>query len=564
MSLSEEQRYWLEGDFVLDLLKQLPTHVFWKNKDCVYLGCNDGFAKSLGLNSPEDIIGKTDYDLPTKAEESDGYRADDKLVMESRQPKLNIEEEQTFPDGRRVVLLTSKVPLLSREGDVIGVLGLYSDITELKKTQEDLRKAKDEAETAYKVKTEFIQNMQHDIRTPSSGLIGGMDMLLEEVAYVSQGLEASKFKRLNNLVLLISKAAHQIHEFLNDAIDFENIDYVTRPVQNRKINLAKIAQAIIDAEYLAAKSKKVNLSLFIDKDIPEIVKGDEYRVKRILLNLVSNAVKFTSEGSVQLSVRLQKSRSKNILVTFEVSDTGTGIQEDKLNSIFEIFTRLNPSNEGTYRGSGIGLYRVKQFVDALKGEIDVESELGKGSSFYITLPFEEPLVSELITKRFQKGEDTLRKELSENHDALSTTKLPIRSLITDENHLHQAAIRVEVLLIEDDLLARIATQSRLTTAGCNVTMATNMKEGLEKLAERTYDVVISDLGLPDGSGINIIHEIKNNRKAPNYRTPFVALTAHSDKEKQQSLHDSGFVLVLNKPFNDEKIELVFRECLKTA
>lgn len=130
----EEERYWLERDFVMDLLKQLPTHVFWKNADLVFLGCNDTFAKALGFSSADEIVGKTDYDLPVKKEQGDIFRADDRQIMESGQPKLNIEEERTFLDGRKAFLLTNKVPLVNKKNNkTMGILGVFNDITELKK-----------------------------------------------------------------------------------------------------------------------------------------------------------------------------------------------------------------------------------------------------------------------------------------------------------------------------------------------------------------------------------------------------------------------------------------------
>jgi two-component system, OmpR family, aerobic respiration control sensor histidine kinase ArcB len=133
--MNDQNRYWTQRDFIVDLLKQLPAHVFWKDRNSIYLGCNDIFARAFGFLSPDEIIGKSDYDLPIKKEQSDAFRQDDKEVMESREPKLNIQEEQIFPDGRKVFLLTSKVPLVNQENEIMGILGIYYDITELKKNK---------------------------------------------------------------------------------------------------------------------------------------------------------------------------------------------------------------------------------------------------------------------------------------------------------------------------------------------------------------------------------------------------------------------------------------------
>ncbi len=547
---TEEERYWLERDFVLELLKQLPSHVFWKNKESVYLGCNDTFARSLGLASPDEIVGKTDYDLPTTREESNGFRTDDQHVMESRECKLNIEERQSFPDGREVYLLTSKVPLLNKDDEVIGILGIYSEITDRKLAEQELKAAKEQAETANQIKTEFIQNMQHDVRTPTSGVVSGMEILLQGLHDLLDKYKDPALKDLCQLALMISKSSQQIHDFLNEAIDFENIDYLTKPIQAKKIDTVKVAQSIIDIEYLAAKTKNTKLTLYFEPEVPRVIKGDEYRLKRILLNLVSNAVKFTSEGQVELRVRVHHTLDDSILLTFIVSDTGVGIPKDKLNTIFEKYTRLNPSSRGMYGGSGLGLFRVKQFVDALDGEVDVESELGKGSNFYVTIPFEKPLVDEIITTRFQFGGDRFQSsdQRQENYEALPKPTIFPKL----QNY--------QVLLIEDDMLAHTAAKSRLVATGCSVDAAETVSEALLMLDKKTFDLVVSDIGLPDGSGIDIIRRVKSSQTALNYKTPFVALTAHSDPAKQLALLRSGFLLVLKKPLTDLLINDIFKKC----
>ena len=168
------QMFWLESDFVLELLTQMPADIFWKDKESVYLGCNSHFAASLGLSSLAEILGKTDYDLPTTKEESDAFRADDRQVMESRQAKLNIEEYQTLSDGSQRVLLTNKVPLLDKQNNVIGILGIFYDITERRKREESLHCAKEKAE---QIKAKFLNNMRHDIRTSLTGIVSSASLI---------------------------------------------------------------------------------------------------------------------------------------------------------------------------------------------------------------------------------------------------------------------------------------------------------------------------------------------------------------------------------------------------
>lgn len=170
---------WLQSDFALQLLEHLPVSVFWKDRKGVYLGCNSCFARSVGLSSPQEVIGKTDYDLPIKKEDSDDYCRGDKQVTQSRQPKLNIEEEQTLLNGQKNFLLTSKIPVFNKHHDVIGVLGVYSNITDLKNAKQ--------LEATNAAKSEFIANMSHDLRTPITGMLG----LVQDMINTANAAEAS-------------------------------------------------------------------------------------------------------------------------------------------------------------------------------------------------------------------------------------------------------------------------------------------------------------------------------------------------------------------------------------
>ncbi|MCB1827376.1 MAG: PAS domain-containing protein [Coxiellaceae bacterium] len=387
MSDKENRPYSQFGsNFVLELLKYLPVHVFWKYYDGVYMGCNYTFANALGFSSPEDIIGKTDYDLPVDKHDSDLYREDDLEVMRSKKPKLNIEEQQTLSNGRKIFLLTNKVPLFDDDNNVCGVLGVYSDITELKNAQLALLAAKEEAEISNKMKSDFIQNMEHDIRTPFSGLYGLSKSLWENET------DANKKESLGFIV----QSAEELLRYCNDILDFDRIESGAWPIIEKKFSIHEVIKKIIAIELPAAKDKKLELQLDIDKEMPEIVIGDSKRIYRILLNLISNAIKFTDKGAIQVSVKPIEKQGKVLVVRMIVSDSGIGIPEEVRQLIFERFSRVGLANQGAYKGLGLGLKAVKRFVSELDGEVDVISEAGKGSDFICTIPFKLPLVQELL------------------------------------------------------------------------------------------------------------------------------------------------------------------------
>jgi len=387
MVITEAQRFWLESGFVLELLRQLPAYVFWKDKNSIYLGCNDAFAHSLGLSSPAEIIGKTDYDLPTTREESDSFRADDQEIIKSKRSKLNFEEHQTLANGKKVILLTNKVPLFDKQKNVIGILGIYHDITGRKKEEEELRKAKELAEVSSKLKTEFIRNMEHDIRTPFSGIYGMAKILHDNEE------DEKKKNYLNDIV----NSAKELLDYSTAILNFSRMEASSTPLIAKKFNLPQLIQGLLMMETPAAKLKNLDFSIYLDPDLPSVVIGDRYRLQRILINLISNAIKFTEQGFVKLSVKVAKKiDKKHAILSFRVEDSGIGIAEESRDIIFERFTRLVPANKGLYHGQGLGLSLVKQLVEEMEGDIEVISEIGKGSTFMFTLDFKLPLVDDLL------------------------------------------------------------------------------------------------------------------------------------------------------------------------
>lgn len=378
------------------MFDHLPINYAWIDRDGICRDCNQRVLDIFELSDISEFIG---HHVREFVDETTWQNS----LQVMNQNKSLIKEEYHLPGTHKeIIYLSIKSPIHDKNQNVIGVLTIAVDITERKRMEHAV------TENLTQLRTEFIQNMQHDIRTPISGIIGGISTIIDQLQQLLANTPSNEVKNMHELAILIAKATSQIHFFLNDAIDFDNIDYITRPVQNKKFELIKLAQSIIDTEALAAKAKGITLLLNIDPELPQVIKGDEYRLQRILLNLVSNAVKFTQQGMVELKVQLQKIEDKRILITFVVSDTGIGMPENKLDFIFEKFTRIAPVEQGLYEGNGLGLFRVKQFLDAIGGEIDVESELGKGTSFYLTIPFSKPLVNAIITTRFDNKQNTLQ------------------------------------------------------------------------------------------------------------------------------------------------------------
>lgn len=504
-----------DAKFVLELLRRLPLNVFWKNADGVYLGCNDAFAQSLGLASADDIVGQSDYTLAVQIKEADFYRKDDLSVMQSNSPKLNIEEEQTFPGGRKVYLLTSKVPLTDDNNKVNGILGIYSDITELKLAQNQLVIEKERAEAANRAKTEFLSNMSHDIRTPLTGMLGMLDIILPKV----------RDAELTEYLLSFKESTEQLLSFLNQIIDMSVADHETMLLNEDKIVLttfvAELKRLVVPSLY----EKSLAFNVELADNLPDIFVADKTKLLRALLNIVGNAIKFTQQGSITLKVDLEYKISKYKQLCFTVIDTGIGIPEDKMDLIFNQFEKLHSSYKGKFQGAGLGLSISKRFVEAMGGYITVESREGEGSSFALCVPVNCAQVA------------------SENK-VTTTHSLPVTKAAE-----HTVA---RILVVEDDRLAQSIASHHLQNLGFEVTTANSGENALQLCEDEQFDLIITDIGLPGMGGFAFCDKIKQSKKSKNQQTPIVALTAHINGEKVALAKKHGLLKIINKPLDDEK------------
>lgn len=505
------------------VLESIIGNHWWKDKRGRYLGCNRMTAESIGLNSPNEIIGKTDLDMPW-SNQATQLIENDKLVMSSRS-KMTFEE---YIENANTVmfLLTTKAPLFDENGNVVGVVGTSVDITELKNTQKELEKAN-------KSKTEFVQNMQHDIRTPSAGLWGVLDILAKAET------DPNKKKTLN-MALTASK---RLLDLCNDAVEFGDLSGNHRPQLAKPFDLRELARSVIELNKPAAFAKDLKFNFQIDSTVPVHVVSDEFRISRILINLLGNAIKFSHEGNIifRIKAKLDGPNSRKGVLVIEIKDEGIGIPPDKINHVFEKFTRGVASNTNKYIGTGLGLYVVKTFVDELDGDILVESHENEGTYFKISLPFK------VLWEDFQKT------GLSINEHFESPLKESKQKRVALTPQIEKTIpFMHEILIIEDDKMCLYAEKSLLLRYVNKIDTAENVADAFKKLAAKRYDLVISDLGLPDGSGNDIVAHIKASPDALNYKTPFVAMTAHQDLEKHKLAIEAGFDCVGTKPLKTEK------------
>ena len=369
-----------------NIIAVMPGNVYWMNKEGVYLGCNENEAKAVGLKDRKDIIGKRNVDIPGFVI-PEALDPNNKQVFEKGETIIS-EEPATLPNGVQSIFLSHKAPIRDSQENIVGLVGISIDITERKKQEEELRKAKEDAEKSNQLKRDFISNMEHDIRTPFVGIYGMIDVLAK------QEQDSEKQSILNDVAL----CAKELMDYCDGILDFSRVESEFFPIVSKSFKLRDVINSVVTIEEIAARNKQLNFKLEYDNKIPSVVMGDQYRLKRILINLLSNAIKFTNKGGVMISASLEENNSQDrqVIIKFVIEDTGIGIPDDKKALVYERFSKVMPSNKGLYKGLGLGLRIVKQFVVELAGDIHLKSEIDKGTAFIVYLPFKIPLSDEII------------------------------------------------------------------------------------------------------------------------------------------------------------------------
>lgn len=515
----------------------MPGNFYWKDKEGRYLGCNNALLDTIGFISKAAIVGKNDFDLwPNQAKE---ITNNDKKVMKSGKI-LYLEEWIDSPLTGRKDFTAIKMPLLDRYGNIAGVLCNSLEITELKKTQAELKKEKEKAEATNLAKTEFLENIRHDLRTPLSGIIGFSNLIKSE----ADKIHNEKIAEFANGIHASSEA---LLELLNEVLETMRITSGDKPLLKKKFNLKSKLEQIVKLNLPKAYEKHLVLTLDYDDNIPKWIVSDPHRIQRIVLDLLANALKFTNEGKVIVSVKLGKiiKEDREAIVKIAISDTGIGIPAEKREEIFERFKRLMPSFEGTYKGLGLGLAIVKQFVDDLEGEIYLESEINKGSTFTCTIPLKIALLDESFD--VDKIVDTEPKPAANSNNIMPN----MSSIVLN---VQEGPTLASILLVEDQEIAVQIGRCILEGLGCSVDIAKDGKQAvmLATSTSHRYDLIIMDIGLPLLDGVEATKEIRRwEATQDNFCTPIVALTAHIDAEHKQRCLDVKMQTILSKPFTKE-------------
>ncbi|MFA6408661.1 MAG: ATP-binding protein [Gammaproteobacteria bacterium] len=423
--------------------------------------------------------------------------------------------------------LSIKQPLFDK-GKCVGIRVLSFDITDRKLAEQKLEKALKQAEAANEAKSQFLENMRHDIRTPLSGIVGFAELIKAEADKPQKTREYA-----DNLVA----SGRTLFDFLDEILDTIRTTSGELPLLNKKFNLKDALNKIVLLNGAKAAEKKLEFIYGYSKDLPCYVLGDRMRLQRILLELTNNALKFTSVGKVRVSVELAKKEADKITVRLIVRDTGIGIPDEKNEEIFERFVRLVPSYNGTCPGSGLGLSIVKQFVEELGGTISVESKKGKGSAFICLIPLQEA-----------KLQDDSGIEHGTQGDISNLHNLPV----LERTKPNSKRKKWKILLVEDDAFMGKLSRIILGRMKCAVDIASNGVKAIKLARANSYDLILMDIGLPDMDGYEVTRRIREQEVNKDNLVPIVALSAHSSAGYSKHCVEVGMNAVLSKPLTEEK------------
>ncbi|XXY44942.1 ATP-binding protein [Sorangium sp. So ce269] len=549
------------------IVSTFPYSIWWKDRDCVYIGTNELNARGAGLSCPDDIIGLTDHDLPWTTEEAEHYIRVDKAVMASGEPLLNIEETQRQADGSQRYLLTCKVPLKDEDGEVFGILGAWTDITDRKLTELALARAKDEAERANRAKSDFLAAVSHELRTPLTLILSPLERLIEAQHGALPGVVREELK-------LIRRNTARLLNVVNDLLDFSKAEAARMEVDWEPVDVHRFTALLLNDIRPSAMAR--GRTLAITGDAPGVVLLDRYKYERILLNLLSNALKFSRAGGrIEVAVRALDDASFELCVR----DEGIGISGDDLGKLFSKFTQIDGSVKRRYEGTGLGLSLVKQFAELMRGSVSIESELGRGTAVRVRLPRSAAGVAQRHAADAADAADgDARRHAERGPSSVRSTAqtrrwlsaLPPAEASSDGAPLAPGAAAADaeppsrsppgsaggeadrplLLLVDDNPDMRQFMRVLLSPSYRLLEAA----DGLEaqRLIERSPPhVIVSDVMMPVMSGIELTAWLKAH---PVLRhVPIILVTARADDEAVASGLDGGADEYLVKPFSPREL-----------
>lgn len=400
-------------------------------------------------------------------------------------------------------------------------VGLMIAISNLVYQLMELNAEKNRALRASKEKNNFLAGMSHEIRTPINSVLGMNEMILRE----------SKELNIKEYSANIENSGNMLLSLINDILDFSKIESGKMDIICVEYQLSSVLNDLINMNYPRAEKKKLEVRVDIDPNVPEYLYGDEVRIRQVITNILTNAIKYTDEGFVELSLKFKRTNDNNIDLIIRVRDSGRGIKKEAQDHLFEAFQRLDEAENRGIEGTGLGLAITYHFVKLMGGNINVKSELGKGSTFTVRIP--QKIVKDVAMGDFKQQ---FEKNLKEREVYKESFQAPdAKVLIVDDNKMN--------LMVAAGLLKQTKIQ---------VTCANGGRECIEDLKKNSYDLILLDHMMPDIDGVETLNRIRQQMLAP--KVPIIALTANAVSGAKEMYLDYGFSDYLSKPILGKSLE----------
>jgi len=505
-----------------DIFNNSVQGIFQSSQDNKILNANPSMARILGYDSIEEFLSSI-QNLATQVYVKPEQRKRFIELLKVNDFVSGFETQLRKKDGSYVWVSICGRAIKNSSGSLDYIQGSFEDISERIHAQEIFEHAKKIAEDASRAKSEFLTIMSHEIRTPLNAIIGMTRLAL------TTSLDETQKEYLDAVLI----SSDHLLTLLNNILDFSKIEAGKFVLENRAFDITALLNDMMTMFTFQAQKKQLDLT-YSTQEIPKYVKGDVHRLRQILVNLVGNAIKFTNAGAIIIDVTIQqdtKTSTKNNEVTllFSINDTGIGIPSNKLNSVFNDFTQLENLQSRTPGGTGLGLTITKQLIHLMGGDIWVQSQDGKGSTFYFTLQFALAQQKEII-------------ELSKQ--ILGKKTIPDRSKVYTP---------LKILLAEDFEVNRKLLVPFLERYGHTVVTAENGEEVLKILSRQKVDLILMDIKMPVMDGIEATRQIRKQKNKSIAAIPIVALTAHAIKGDREKFIDAGMDEYISKPIQGEEL-----------